>query len=612
MGESAARPDNGIYQLLDLQLDLAVQTVKRDGEAIVLPDLSFRLLAALVRCAPETIGKDELVREVWGEVVVSDETLSQRVRLLRQALGEDAQDPRYISAVRGRGYRLICPVKPAVAFAQGPARNKLWLAGAAVVLVLAVSLAMTNWLPMSGREEGVSAPGIQSIAVLPFTDLSPDKDHAYFADGMQDELLTRLSRLEGLEVASRTSVEQYRTTAMALPEIAQELGVGAVIESSVRVADNHVRITVQLIHAQTDRHLWAEMYDRDLSVENIFSIQQEVAERIAEALALEYKSSRPVLDRQLPTSSMAAYDAYLLGRAHTFIQTPHDLELAIELLEQAVAIDPEFAQAWAVLGLAYSFTGTLYGGKPPREVYPKAKQAVTRALSIDNELIEARSLYGDILSWYDWDFIAAEREYLKAMALNPDGLLSYVLFLSTQRRHEEAITLLEQIIAAHPNDAWVHVNAGWTFLRVQQYERAIQEARLASGHSDALPILGYGYLGLEQFDQAVSAFETNLRVQGRQPRLLSHLAMAYFAADRVTEGQQLLDELTSIAAIEYVPPELIADVYFAAGDIDNGFAAMEQAVEVRSRGAMFLLTTQSLDGHRQDPRYLALVNAVGF
>jgi TolB-like protein/DNA-binding winged helix-turn-helix (wHTH) protein len=613
MDDSVSSPENNVCQLLDLQVDLARQTLKRGTEAIMLPDLSFRLLAALIRCAPETISKDELVRVVWEEVVVSDETLSQRVRLLRQALGEDGQDPRYLSSVRGRGYRLICPVEavpmtPVDVASLSPRWPTRVLFGAVVTAVL-FSL---FWLWPLDEETGQPASVAHSIAVLPFADLSPNRDHAYFADGMQEELLTQLAKLDDLQVASRTSVEQYRSTEIALPEIARELGVGAVIESSIRIADDRVRITVQLIDAQSDRHLWAEVYDRELSVENIFSIQQEVAERIGQALALEYKTTPAAAGVLLPTTSIDAYNAYLIGRHHTYAQTPEDLALAITFLGQAVAIDPQFAEAWAGLGWAYSFIGTLYGGQPPREVYPQAKQAATRALSIDHELANARALYADILAWYDWDFAAAEREYMKALALDPDNVMSYALFLSTQLRHEEAIALTEQNVAAYPDNAWVHINAGWNFLRAHQYERAIEEARLAAGHSDAHPVLGSAYLGLGEHEQAVEVFETNLRLQGRGPRQLSSLAVAYFAADRESEAQQLLNELTTAAATQYVSPDLIAAVYFAAGDTDNGFDAMAQAVEARSRGAIFLQTDSSLDGHRQDPRYQALVERVGF
>lgn len=607
MNPANSGTDSARFKVLDLEVDLTRQTVRRDGVAIELPDLSFRLLAALIRHAPDTIGKDELVREVWGEVVVSDETLSQRVRLLRQALGEDSQEPRYLTSVRGRGYRLLCDVEPITETEKSRSPHRHWPVVVAAIIALVIA---ALWPIIPGDDE--PAPGIHGIAVLPFADLSPDGDHAYFADGMQEELLTRLAQQSGLAVASRTSVERYRNTDMSLPDIARELGVGAVIESSVRIADDRVRITVQLIDADSDRHLWAEVYERDLTVANIFAIQQEVAEQISQALSRGSVTAGTGGAVQLPTDSIEAYNAYLIGRAHTFAQTPEDLAQAIRFLEEAVGIDPEFAEAWANLGWAYSFRGTIYGRQPPREVYPKAKAAVTRALAIDNTLADARSLYADILTWYDWDFVAAEREYRKTLQQDPLNVLGYALFLATQQRQEEAIALLRRRIAAQPDEPYVRINAGWAYLRDGRYEQAIAEANLAPNHTDARSILGFAYLGQGEVDAAVAVLEENLREQGRRPRQLSNLAIAYFVAGREAEGRALLQELETAAAEQYVAPDLIADAYLAAGDLDAGFAAYRKAVEARARGVIFIQTNPWLAGHRDDPRYLALVEAVGF
>ena len=607
MAEDRSAAEEGSFQVLDLEIDMYRQTVRRQGQAIVLPDLSFRLLAVLILHAPDIIGKDELIREVWDDVVVGDETLSQRVRLLRQALGEDGQDPRYVSSVRGRGYRLICPVKKLDASTPPLQRRKSSLAVVAVAI-----LAVVIWLVGVEREDEPLPRVANSIAVLPFSDLSPDQNYRYFADGMQEELLTRLSRMENLEVASRTSVEKYRSTGLSLPDIADEIGVSAVIESSIRIADDRVRITVQLIDAHTDRHLWADNYDRELSVENIFSIQQEVAERVARALELEYETGAVLENTPLPTASIDAYNAYLIGRYHTFQQTPEDLELAVDYLEQATALDSEFAEAYASLGWAYSFLGTIYGRQPPRVVYPKAREAAIRALSLDSELADARTLYADILTWYDWDFDAAEREYLKTIALDPLNVLGYALFLSTQQRHEEAIAVLEKRIAAHPEDPYVRINAAWAFLRARQYPRAIQEATLAAQHADARPVLGFTYLAMGATAEAVEVLETDLRLQGRKPRQLSNLATAYFKAGRDAQARQLLIELHAAVDELYASPDLLAEVYFAANDVDSGFAWLQEVVAVRARGAIFLQSSHMLDGHRQDPRYRALIEAVGF
>ena len=467
-------------------LDMDRETVSRGQQPIDLPELSYRLFAVLVDHAPHAVSKDDLIRQVWGNVVVGDETLAQRVRLLRQALGEDSQAPRYIESVRGRGYRLICDARPVTGMATG-SRTGVVLAGVAAAAVVAAALWFFNKPPV----EPPDASSVASIAVLPFTDLSASQSYGYFADGMQEELLTRLADVEGLRVSSRTSVEPFRSTRLSIPEIAGQLRVSNVIEGSVRVDEDRIRITVQLIEAQTDQHLWADSFDRVLSVQNIFSIQEEVARRIAQLLQQEYANVAEPQAVQLPTANLKAYDAFLLGRYHTFRQTPEDLHLAVTHLECATTLDPGFAEAFAVLGWSYSFLGTNYGDLLPTEAYPKAKEAALKAIALDGNLPDARSLYADILTWYDWDFEAAEREYLKTMDLDPLNVLGYALFLSVQERHDEALELIERRLLASPDDPYVHVNAAWRFLSARRYDRAVEEAERAGNHADARSALGF-------------------------------------------------------------------------------------------------------------------------
>jgi TolB-like protein/DNA-binding winged helix-turn-helix (wHTH) protein/Tfp pilus assembly protein PilF len=608
MGESAAIAPPRRFRVLDLDIDLDRESVRRDGVLLDLPQLSFRLLATLVLRAPERVTKDELIREIWDDVVVSDETLAQRVRLLRQSLHEDSQNPRYIASVRGRGYRLICPVE-----ALGPdpfpvGRGSRWplLAAAAASAILGV------WIATSNLQNRPAPTLANSVAVLPFADLSAGQTHRHFADGMQEELLTRLTALESLDVLSRTSVEKYRDTTLGLPEMARQVGADMVIEGSVRIAEDRVRITVQLIDAVTDRHIWAESFDRELTVANIIRIQEEVADQIAMALRIEYPSGQAIAPDALPTDNLQAYEAYLLGRYHTFRQTPRDLELAVVHLQRATALDAQFAEAYASLGWAYSFLGTAYGRRPPREAYPKAREATLRALALDSELADARSIYADILTWYDWDFVAAEQEYERTIKLDPDNVLGYALFLSTQMRHDEAIAMVEKGTAAFPHDPYVFANAGWRYLNAGQTDRAIGAATRAAGHPDANSVLGYSSMAAGDIDRAITAFEADFDEFGSNPVQLSNLAYAYFKGGRNAEGKELLDELLATSADAYVSPALIAGVYFAAGDADNGFAMLDEAVSARAREVIFMQVSQMLAGYRQDPRYAALIEKIGF
>jgi len=594
------------FRVLDLDVDLDRETVRRGIQPIDLPDLSFRLFAVLISHAPDKVSKDDLIHEVWDDVVVGDETLAQRVRLLRQALDEDSQHPRYFSSVRGRGYRLICDVIP-IGEVDGRSKSMTGLIGLALVSVAVAAFWFFNGL----RLELPPMPSANSIAVLPFADLSADQSYGYFADGMQEELLMRLTDIAGLNVSSRTSVEAYRSTNLSVPEIAEQIGVGAIIEGSVRIDKDRVRITVQLIEAQTDRHLWADNFDRTLSVQSIFSIQEEVASRIAEALELEYTKISEPGPIQLPTDNLDAYSAYLLGRYHTFRQTRDDLELGVTYLERATTLDPDFAEAYAALGWAYSFLGTNYGNLPPREAYPKAKEAALNALALDSNLSDARTLYADILTWYDWEFEAAEREYRKTLELDPLNVLGYALFLSSQERHAEAIEMIERRLQASPDDPYVHVNAAWRYFSARQYERAIEEAELAGEHPDARAVLGWTWLWFGDIQRAIGFFEADVEDQGRLPRQLSSLAVAYYKSGQQEKAKELLAELESRSATDFFSPALLSAVYFAADDADRGFISLQHAVEVRVRDVIFLRVDHLLDGLRDDPRYLDLIRSVG-
>ena len=601
---SATRPSR--LRVGDLVVDLNRRTVRRGAELLDVTDRSFRLLEALIRHALEPVSKDTLIAEVWDDAVVSDETLAQRVRLLRQSLGDDSQNPRYVAAVRGRGYRLVADIGDA-AVERSASRPRIVVIAGAVAVIIALFLAW-QFVPRPATQVDVRKSDV--LAVLPFSDLSAGQDQQFFADGMHEELLSRLASIDDLAVISRTSVERFRGSDASLPDIADQLGADAVIEGSIRVDDDQVRITVQLIDAASDEHIWAGNFDRQLSMQDIFSLQMDVAARIAESLELEYSGAADG-GNQLPTQSVDAYNLYLLGRYHTFKQTRQDLEQAVGYLEQAVDIDPEVAEAYATLGWAYGFLGSEYGMRLPRDVYPKAREAALRAIAIDADLADARSLYADILTWYDWDFAAAEREYLKTMELDPLNVLGYALFLSTRERHDEAISLVEARLAADPQDPYVRINAGWRYLSAGQPDKAIAAAIAAAGHRDSFPLMGWSRLAQNDADAAVDIFEAAIESDGRTPGNVANLAVAYYRSDRPADGEQLLEELEEFAIDNDVSPALLAGVCFSAGDADRGFALLDKAFEQRRRDMIFLRVTETLRGYRDDPRYLELIEKVG-
>ncbi len=590
-------------RIRDLEIDVASGTLWRDGAVVDLPELSFRLLLTLAERAPGLVSKDELIEAVWGDVVVSDETLAQRARLLRQALGDDGSDSRYFTAVRGRGYRLTAPVEAIDPDPLDVRHTPDSRRGPAALLAFVAALALGALVFWQGSD---NLRDIERLAVLPFKDLSRDRDYGFFADGMQEELLTRLAGIEAVDVLSRSSVERFRGTEIGIPDIAAALDADAVIEGSIRVTGDDLRITVQLIDGRSDRHLWADSFDDVLSVENIFDIQRRVAGEIAAALALE----RPA-EPMLPTQSLDAYNRYLLGRYHTFRQTPRDLERAVRNLEAAIDIDPEFAEAYAALGLALAFQGTNYGGKRPRDVYPLAREAALKALSLDDTLADARSLYAEILTWYDWSFELAESEYRRTLELNPLNVLGYALFLSSQARHDEAVAMVERALAATPGDAYVNVNAAWRYLRAGRLDDALKTARAAAGHPDAASVFGHVLLERGNTAAAIDVFERDLAENGRNPTQIANLAHALYAADRRLEADALLEELVAMSRRQYVPAVQVAAVYAAAGRTDDTFQQLALALANRERGLIFLGVNPVFRRLAGDPRYGQLLEHVG-
>jgi len=598
-------PDNHL-RVLDFDIDTASGTVWRGGEVIDLPELSFRLLVTLALKAPAMVSKDELIAEVWGDVIVTDESLMQRVKLLRQVLGDDSQNPRYIASVRGRGYRMAAPVEVIPAGASSTKSRFSRRLGAVIsVVVLAI-------LAVLGVTIGIQddPPAIRSLAVLPFNDLSENQSYGFFADGMQEELLARLAGLEEVSVLSRTSVERFRNTTDSIPDIAGALGADGIIEGSVRVSDDRLRITVQLIDGTADHHLWAESFDELLTVENVFAIQEKVAKSIAKALRAEYQRQQAEV-LGLPTTDIEAYNLYLLGRYQTFRQTPENLRLAVQYLEQATERDPDFAEAYAALGWAYAFQGTDYGRSVPDNVFPLAQRAALRALELDDRLADAHSLYADILTWYDWRFQLAEIEYQRAMALDPLNVLGYALFLSSQSRHDEAVELVERRLTAAPDDDYVKINAGWIYFRAGRYKDVVDAALSVRDHPDAGRMLGYGYLGKGETTAALAAFEEDLRQQGSGQVQLGNLAYAYFRVGRTSRAQEFLDELEGQSDSRFVSSLTLAAIYFAKGDEDRGYELLESAVDDRERGVIFLNVSSAFAGQRNDPRFIAIVKRIG-
>lgn len=381
----------------DLLILTGTQQVLRGSQEIPLPKLSFDLLLALVRAAPNTVTLDDLMRRVWPGLVVNPETVTQRVKLLRDALGDDRQAPRYIGLVRGRGYRLLAPVQVEAAGRRSDSTPstqpapRSWV-GWALGLLLVLATAALLLRQFGGEPPAAAAAADPSVAVLPFATLSPEAQaQDYFAAGIHDDLLTRLAQIDGLRVISRGSVLGYRGTSKSMRQIAGELGVAHLLEGSVQQIGDRVRINVQLIDANTESHLWAQTYDRELSVSNMLDIQAEIARTIASSLQLALQPQGH--QTASATSSLEAYRLYLTGngyRQRFLLEPAGDLLLVAEdHYRRAVAIDPGFALAHAALARTLAET---YWQQPRPASNPdleSVRAAAERALQLAPGLAEA-------------------------------------------------------------------------------------------------------------------------------------------------------------------------------------------------------------------------------
>jgi len=363
--------------------------------------------------------------------------LNHCIKQIRTALGDDAEAPHYIQTVPRRGYRFIAPAESAVA----PAPSRPWKAavallgaiGAAVLLILNVAGLRDRLLPKP------TPPRIGSIAVLPLANLSHDPEQEHFADGMTEELITTLGQISALRVISRTSVMRYKGTKKPLPEIARELKVDAVIEGTLLPSGGRVRITANLLHAPTDRHLWAETYERDLG--DVLMLQRELARTVAKEIRTALSPEEQArLSRSRPLNP-EAHELYLKGQYHYYKWSKKEFEKAVAYFEKAIVVDPNYAQAYLGLAKTYGWQW-IQGSLPPKEAYPRFSAALKRALEIDDTLPEAHYVLA-VSAWYFyWNWAQAEAEFKRALALNPnleEARFEYGWFLTSMGRSTEGI-----------------------------------------------------------------------------------------------------------------------------------------------------------------------------
>jgi serine/threonine protein kinase/TolB-like protein/Flp pilus assembly protein TadD len=491
-------------------------------------------------------------------------------------------------------------------------RRRVALAALGLVLLLVVGL---GWrlrsLPPGPR------PGqIQSLAVLPLANLSHDPQQEYFADGMTDELITDLAKIDVLRVISRTSVMHYKGSKKTLPEIARELNVDAVVEGTVERSVDRVRIRAQLIHAADDRHLWAESYERD--VRDVLALQDEVARTIANEIKVkltpheqaQLTSARPV--------NPQVHELYLKGRYYWNKRTPEALKKSLEYFQQAIDKDPSYALGYAGMADAYAMLGSgEYGILPPKEAFPKAEAAAMKALELDNVLAEPHATLGYSKD-FDWDWQGAEREFQQAINLNPGYTTAhhwYAIHLTGLGRNTEAIAEIRKAESLDPLSIIISADAAWVFYFARRYEQEGEQARktleMDPNFAIAHMYLSYSYLHMAKDKEAVAEMKKAVDLSGGSLPMVGNLAYIYALAGRRYEAIKILSDLRTRSKREFVSPDVFAQIYTGLGNKDQAIAWLEKGYERRSDFAGLLKVLPELDPLRSDPRFEALVRRVG-
>jgi TolB-like protein/Tfp pilus assembly protein PilF len=453
---------------------------------------------------------------------------------------------------------------------------------------------------------------IESLAILPLENLSGNPEQDYFAEGMTDELITNLAQIKALRVISRTSAMRYKGTKKSLQQIAQELNVDAMVEGSVLRSDGRVRITAQLIQAATDRHLWAQSYERD--VKDVLALQADVARAIAAEIAGELNpreqtglaSTRPVIPD--------AYEAYLKGRYFWNKRTPDGFHKALGFYQQAIEIDPGYARAYSGLADTYTLMQN-YGLLSPEDASPKARAAALKALELDETLAEAHTSLGAVREDFDKDWSGAEREYKRAIEANPNYETAhqwYATLLSTLGRHEEALAQAKRARELAPVSPRVILDVGWVYYWMRLYGEALDEARktleLEPNFAPAHTLLGWACLRRNLNEQATVEFQKALDLSGDSMQDRAAMAYAYAISGQRAAALQALEELKKRSQHSSALSYQAAVVYAGLGKKEQALESLKEAYEGPHDKWIGLLKVEpSFDPLRSDPRFRRLL-----
>jgi TolB-like protein/DNA-binding winged helix-turn-helix (wHTH) protein/Flp pilus assembly protein TadD len=650
------------------ELDLCPRRLRRGNHVLKLERIPFEILLLLLEHPDEIVTRDQIVSRIWGQDVFldTDNSIRGAIRKLRHALKDDAETPRFIQTVTGRGYRFIAPViapKQVIAASEPQAsavpasdgnfvsepdgslqarrlrvveqhedrtaeiptlpgaadkhesrKGYKWLfVGTAALLSIACLLALWGWRRAS--RPPTPSKGKIVLAVLPFENLSRDPDQEFFSDGLTEEMIAQVGKLnpDRLTVVARSSVAKYKGSNLTAKEIGRALNADYLLQGSVRRGSDRVRVTVQLIHAQTQMDLWTESYDRELK--DLLAVQDSVVQSITSQIHIALSDEQKARLASPRQSRPEAYEAYLKGRYYWNKRTADGLQKAEHYFQQAVDSDPTYAAAYS--GLADCNSGLMWHGfKSPAEALPKAYAAARKAVEIDPQSAEAHASLGLVLS-HHWDWAEAEAEFRRALELDPQYANAhhwYGDYLSIKSRHDEALAEARRALELDPLNLMISTWVGFRYYMAHNYSAAIEQNRnsveLDSNFAAAHLLLGEDYVQAGLHSEGVSELKRAASLSGGSPLYTAQVAVALAVAGRKGEAVRIAHELETISRQRYVSPYGLAQIYAALDSKENTFKWLQAAHGDHAVWMGYLAVDPIFDRYRSDQRFQELLRRI--
>lgn len=614
-------------------VDVRAGELTKQGKRIRLQEQPLQLLVILLQKPGEVVTREELRSKLWPQTIVDfDHGLNKAINKIREALGDSSENPRFVETVARRGYRFLADVAvvdekrteasalnltsaststispaPPLVRGAGSFAWRLFGLGFAVAIATAALWALYHKINPSST--------IVSLAVLPLENLSGDASQDYLADGMTDELTTRLAQISALRVISRTSAMTYKYVHRPLSEIASALSVDAVVEGSVARTGEQVHVNAQLIDARSDRHIWADSYDEN--IRDAPSLQSKVASAIAEQIRVTMNPQEQATLQKARTLNPDAYETYLKARYFWNQRTRAGLQTAIDYFSRAISIDPAYAEAYAGLADSYAVAGDWkYGVESPQDAFVKATTAAAKALALDNRLGEAHASLAFALDLYAWDWQAAETEYKQAIMLSPNYATAhqwYSWHLIMMGRYDDAMIELRKALNLDPLSLIINADVADALCVAGRFDEAVQQSRktlqmdpnFAVGHFE----LGQALTQKHMYDDAIAEFQRSIALSERSVLFAANLGYVYAVSGQKEEAKKIIDDLQSQHDQDTSADAYIALIYVGLGDHDEAMSWLDKAYDARFKASILL--HPAFDSLRSDSRFQNLLHRIG-